>query len=135
MVNIIVDESDGKLLSNVSLPNTTISRRVQHFATDLNDQLIENIKKIEFRLQQDETTTAYYVWFIDGSNIAADLQRLKTCSRSLIYLYLKMIWIVLSALLSELMEPKLWLAAMEDYKNLFQGKPLMQCGPIALTSK
>jgi hypothetical protein len=40
MVNIIIGESDGKLLSKVPLSNNTISRRIQHIAEDLNDQLI-----------------------------------------------------------------------------------------------
>jgi hypothetical protein len=41
MVNIMIDESAGKLLSKMPLPNNTISRRMQHIAEDLNDQLIE----------------------------------------------------------------------------------------------
>jgi hypothetical protein len=41
MVNIMIVESAGKLLSKVSLSNNTISRRIQHIAEDLNDYLIE----------------------------------------------------------------------------------------------
>jgi hypothetical protein len=41
MVNIMIVESAGKLLSKVPLSNNTISRRIQHIAEDLNDQLIE----------------------------------------------------------------------------------------------
>jgi hypothetical protein len=41
MVKIMIDESAEKLLSKVSLSNNTISRRLQHMAEDLNDQLIE----------------------------------------------------------------------------------------------
>jgi len=44
MVNIMVGESAGKLLSKVSLSNNTVSRRIYHMAEDLNDQLIEKIK-------------------------------------------------------------------------------------------
>jgi predicted RNase H-like nuclease len=40
MVNIMIGESAGKL-SKVPLSNNTISRRIQHIAEDLNDQLIE----------------------------------------------------------------------------------------------
>jgi hypothetical protein len=40
MVNIMIGESAGKLLSKVPLSNNTISRRIQHIAEDLNDQLI-----------------------------------------------------------------------------------------------
>jgi hypothetical protein len=41
MVNIMISESAGKLLSKVPLSNNTISRRIQHIEEDLNDQLIE----------------------------------------------------------------------------------------------
>jgi hypothetical protein len=41
MVNIMISESAGKLLSKALLSNNTISRRIQHEAEDLNDQLIE----------------------------------------------------------------------------------------------
>jgi hypothetical protein len=41
MANIMIGESAGKLLSKVPLSNNTISRRIQHIAKDLNDQLIE----------------------------------------------------------------------------------------------
>jgi hypothetical protein len=41
MANIMIGESAGKLLSKVPLSNNTISRRIQHIAEDLNDQLIE----------------------------------------------------------------------------------------------
>jgi hypothetical protein len=41
MVNIMIGESAGKLLSKVSLSNNTISHRIQHIVEDLNDQLIE----------------------------------------------------------------------------------------------
>jgi hypothetical protein len=39
--NIMMGASAGKVLSKVSLTNNTISRRIQHIAEDLNDQLIE----------------------------------------------------------------------------------------------
>jgi hypothetical protein len=41
MVNIMIGESAGKLLSKVPLSNNTISCRIQHIVEDLNDQLIE----------------------------------------------------------------------------------------------
>jgi hypothetical protein len=41
MVNIMISESAGELLSKVPLSNNTISHRIQHIADDLNDQLIE----------------------------------------------------------------------------------------------
>jgi hypothetical protein len=40
MVNIMIGESAGKLLSKVPLSNNTIRSRMQHIAEDLNDQLI-----------------------------------------------------------------------------------------------
>jgi len=47
MVNIMVGESAGKLLSKVPLSNNTVSRRIYHMVEDLNDQLIEkNQRKI-----------------------------------------------------------------------------------------
>jgi hypothetical protein len=39
MVNIMINESAGKLLSKVHLSNNIISRRIHHIAEDLNDQL------------------------------------------------------------------------------------------------
>jgi hypothetical protein len=39
-VNSMIGESAGKLLSKVPSSNNTISRRIQHIAEDLNDQLI-----------------------------------------------------------------------------------------------
>jgi hypothetical protein len=36
MVNIMIGESAGKLLSKVPLSNDTISRRIQHIVEDLN---------------------------------------------------------------------------------------------------
>jgi hypothetical protein len=42
VVNIMIGESAGKLLSKVPLSNDTISCRIQHIAEDLNDQLIKN---------------------------------------------------------------------------------------------
>jgi predicted RNase H-like nuclease len=41
MVNIVIGESGGKLLSKGPFSNNTVSRRIQHKAEDLNDQLIE----------------------------------------------------------------------------------------------
>jgi hypothetical protein len=41
MVNIMIDESAGKLLSKVPSSYNTISRRLQHIAGDLNEQLLE----------------------------------------------------------------------------------------------
>jgi hypothetical protein len=41
MVNIMIGKTAWKLLSKVPLSNNTISRRKQHIAEDLNDQLIE----------------------------------------------------------------------------------------------
>jgi hypothetical protein len=41
MANIMIGESVGKLLPKVPLSNNTISRRMQHIAEDVNDQLIE----------------------------------------------------------------------------------------------
>jgi hypothetical protein len=38
------------------LSNNTISRRIQHIAEDLNDQLTEKLKGKEFGLQLDEAT-------------------------------------------------------------------------------
>jgi hypothetical protein len=37
----MIGESVGKQLSKVPLSNNTISRRIQHMAEDLNDQLIK----------------------------------------------------------------------------------------------
>jgi hypothetical protein len=41
MVNIMIGESAGKLLSKVPLSNNTISHRIQRITEDLNEQLIE----------------------------------------------------------------------------------------------
>lgn len=41
MMNIMIGEPAGKLLTKVSLSNNTVSRKIHHTADDLNDQLIE----------------------------------------------------------------------------------------------
>lgn len=45
MVNIMVSDSAGKLLSKVPLSNNTVSCKIHHMAEDLNDQLMEKKKK------------------------------------------------------------------------------------------
>jgi len=59
MVNIMVGESAGKLLSKVPLSNNTVSRRIHHMAEDLNDQLVEKTKEREFGFHLDEATDTY----------------------------------------------------------------------------
>lgn len=80
MVNIMIGESAGKLLSKVPLSNDTIRRRIQHIAEDLNEHLIDKMKGKEFGLQLDEATDnnndAYlicYVRFMDSINIVEEL--------------------------------------------------------------
>ncbi|XP_046145958.1 SCAN domain-containing protein 3-like [Osmia bicornis bicornis] len=80
MVTIMVGESAGKMLLKVPLSNNTISRRIQYMVEDINYQLIEKIKGVEFGLQLDEATDnnkdahlICYVRFIDGNNITEDL--------------------------------------------------------------
>lgn len=80
MVNIMVGESAGKLISKVPLSNNTISRRIHDIAEDLNQQLIQKMKGKEFGLQLDEATDsnkdAYlicYVRFLDENFIVEDL--------------------------------------------------------------
>lgn len=51
MVNIMIGESAGKLLSKVPFSNNTISRRIHHIADNLNDQLIEKLQENVFWLQ------------------------------------------------------------------------------------
>jgi hypothetical protein len=89
MVNIMIGESAGKLLSKVPLSNNTISRRIQHIAEDLNDQLIEKFKGKEFGLQldgaADNNNDAYlicYVRFIDGNDIVEGLLSCKSTTDS-----------------------------------------------------
>ncbi|XP_050522096.1 zinc finger BED domain-containing protein 5-like [Daktulosphaira vitifoliae] len=80
MVNIMIGESAGKLLSKVPLSNNTISRRIHHMADDLNDQLIEKLKEKAFGLQLDEATDINkdahlicYIRFIDNDDMVEDL--------------------------------------------------------------
>jgi hypothetical protein len=89
MVNIMVGESAGKLISKVPLSNNTISRRIHHIAEDLNDQLIEKMKGKEFGLQLDEATDSNrdahlicYVRFLDDNIIVEDLLFCKSISES-----------------------------------------------------
>ncbi|XP_025421559.1 zinc finger BED domain-containing protein 5-like [Sipha flava] len=79
MVNIMVGESAGKLLSKVSLSNNTISRRIHHMAEDLNDQLIGKIKEREFGLQLD---LICYVRFINDDVMVEDLLFCKNITTS-----------------------------------------------------
>ncbi|KAL4101100.1 hypothetical protein QTP88_012347 [Uroleucon formosanum] len=80
MVNIMIGESAGKLLSKVPLSNNTISRRIHHMTDDLNDQLIEKLKEKAFGLQLDEATDinkdahlVCYIRFIDNDDMVEDL--------------------------------------------------------------
>jgi hypothetical protein len=116
MVNIMISESAGKLLSKVPLSNNTISRRIQHIAEDLTDELIEKFKRKEFGLQLDEVTDdnndahlICYVRFIDGNNIVEDLLFCKSITASakaqglfeILYAsYPKTVWSGLSVLVS-----------------------------------
>jgi hypothetical protein len=43
MVNIMIGEFGGRLLSKMHFSNNSISRRIQHIAENLNDQLIEKL--------------------------------------------------------------------------------------------
>lgn len=149
MVNIMVGESAGKLLSKVHLFNNTVSRRIHHMAEDLNDQLIEKIKKSEFGLQLDEATDTNkdahlicYVRFIDGDDMVEDLPfvkilqqalRLRTYLIFLIILCQKICWIGLNMTVFVLTALVPCLAVMENYSHLLETKPLMHCGPIALS--
>jgi hypothetical protein len=112
----MIGESAGKLLSKVPLSKNTISRRIQHIAEDLNDQVIEKLQGKEFCFQLDEATDnnndahlICYVRFIDGNNIVEDLLSCKGITASakaqdlfdiLILLYPKTVW---SGLVSILM--------------------------------
>lgn len=89
LVNIMIGESAGKLLSNVPLSNNTISRRIQHMGEDLNAQLIEKLKGSEYGLQLDEATDnnkdahlICYVRFLDGNSIVEDLLFCKSITGS-----------------------------------------------------
>ncbi|XP_067120060.1 zinc finger BED domain-containing protein 5-like [Centruroides vittatus] len=89
LVNIMIGESAGKLLSKVPLSNNTISRRIQHMGEDLNIQLIEKLKGSEFGLQLDEATDnnkdahlICYVRFLDGNSIVEDLLFCKSITGS-----------------------------------------------------
>lgn len=80
MVNIMIGESAGKILSKVPLSNNTISRRIHHMADDLSDQLIEKLKEKAFGLQLDEATDINkdahlicYIRFIDNDDMVEDL--------------------------------------------------------------
>ncbi|XP_023233596.1 zinc finger BED domain-containing protein 5-like [Centruroides sculpturatus] len=80
IVNIMLGELVEKLILKVPLSNNTISRRIHHIALDLNDQLIEKMKGMEFGLQLDEAIDSNkdahlicYVHFLDDDNIIEDL--------------------------------------------------------------
>ncbi|XP_045483145.1 zinc finger BED domain-containing protein 5-like [Harmonia axyridis] len=89
MVNIMVGESAGKLISKVPLSNNTISRRIHDIADDLNYQLIEKMKSKDFGLQLDEATDSNsdahlicYVRFLADNIIVEDLLFCKSITES-----------------------------------------------------
>jgi hypothetical protein len=43
MVNIVIGESAGNLLSKVPFSNNSINRKIQHIGKDLNDKLTEKL--------------------------------------------------------------------------------------------
>ncbi|XP_068115052.1 zinc finger BED domain-containing protein 5-like [Hyperolius riggenbachi] len=80
MVTLMAGESTGKLLSKIPLSNSTVSRRIECMAEDLNDQITEKMKGKEFGLQLDEATDSHkdahlicYARFIDEDKIMEDL--------------------------------------------------------------
>ena len=77
LVSTMIGESAAQKLKAVLLSNNTISRRINKILDDINDQLVVKMRRNEFSLQLDETTTstsnknAYlicYVCFIDNNN-------------------------------------------------------------------
>jgi len=86
MMNIIVGESVGKLLSKVHLSNN--SGRIYHMTEDINDQLIEKNQRKDIGLQLDEATynnknthLIYSVRFIDCDDVV-DLHFCKNITAS-----------------------------------------------------
>lgn len=80
LVNTMVGESAGKLISKVPLSNNTVSRRIQRISEDMEDQLIQIMRGREFKLQLDEATDnskdahlICYVRFVCDNKIVEDL--------------------------------------------------------------
>ena len=83
LVSTMIEESAAQKLKAVPLSNNTISRRIDKFSKNINDQLVAKMRGNEFSLQLDEATAstsdkdAYlicYVRFIDNDdNIVEDL--------------------------------------------------------------
>lgn len=57
MVNVMIGPEEAKKLKTIPLSNDTISRRIDEMATDVHNQIIENLKSSEFfSVQFDEST-------------------------------------------------------------------------------
>ena len=56
MVSTLIGESVANQLKNIPLSNNTISRRIQDISDNINDQLIDKLRKKNFAIQLDEAT-------------------------------------------------------------------------------
>lgn len=80
IVKVIIGMSAAKLILKMSLSKNRNSRRIQYKAEDINDQLIEKIKGVDFGFQIDEVTDnnkidhlICYDWFPDSNNIKENI--------------------------------------------------------------
>lgn len=76
IVSVMLDEASVTKLKTIPVSNDTISRRISDIANDVDEQLIEKIKKKRFALQVDEATDSSkdslliaHVRFVDENSL------------------------------------------------------------------
>lgn len=80
VISTVMNKSPQEVTSAIPLSNSSVSRRIDEMAADIENQLVSKLRVNEFSLQLDETTlpdnSAFlmaFVRFLDGDEICQDL--------------------------------------------------------------